>query len=81
MSGEQYISSLPPERRPVAREWSEMPAPEFQARIAVSLMDINDRIDQMTKPWWKAAAQAFGVAGAAALSTLAAMVGTGSVRP
>lgn len=60
MTGSEYLRSLDPERRPVVREWMELPDEEFKARMAVALMDINERLASVSRPPWKGFPHAFG---------------------
>ena len=43
-----YISTLPAEDRALAREYGEMPAPEFQARMGPAVDKIIDRLDALS---------------------------------
>ncbi len=43
-----YISTLHAEDRALAREYGEMPAPEFQARMGPAVDTIIDRLDALS---------------------------------
>ncbi len=43
-----YISTLKAEDRSIAREYGEMPAPEFQARMGPAVDTIIDRLDALS---------------------------------
>ncbi len=43
-----YISTLRAEDRGIAREYGDMPAPEFQARLGPAVDTIIERLDRLT---------------------------------
>ena len=66
----EYINTLPPLDRPVARVWAEMPDDEFKARIGPAVNEIQESLvlikyalDEMKESWWRVAAKKSGLLG------------------
>lgn len=77
MTDNRYIEGLPPEQRPVAKVWADMPAPEFQARVGLTIEEIREEVAAIRRPAWKTGAQWVGVAAASAIATV---FGAGQVQ-
>lgn len=64
-SGEAWLRTLDPGKRPIAREWMDMPAPEFQGRMAMVVMDLKEELSAIRTPVLKKAV--YAVVGVASL--------------
>lgn len=56
-----YVATLPPEARSMAREWAQMPSEEFQARVGPAIDDIKNALAEMRTPFWVLAAKNTGL--------------------